>query len=78
MIGSRQPQCNQQNQEPGFFVNLLRNRISTFLLKERSKPVSYKKKNIYIAVDADQKNEKETKLRRSTETKKGNPQWQQQ
>ena len=47
MIGSRQPQCNQQNQEPGFFVDLLRNRISTFLLKERSKPVSYKK-NIYI------------------------------
>ena len=77
MIGSRQPQCNQQNQEPGFFVDLLRNRISTFLLKERSKPVSYKKKK-NIVVDADQKNEKETKLRRSTETKKGNPQWQQQ
>ena len=53
VIGSNKSQCNRQNQEPEFFVNLLRNRMSTvkreliekcyFLLKERSKPVSYKK-----------------------------------
>ena len=49
--GSNKSQCNRQNQEPEFFVYLLRNRISTlerelieknaiidFLLKERSKP----------------------------------------
>ena len=29
VIGSRQSQCNQQNQEPGIFVDLLRTRIST-------------------------------------------------
>ena len=57
MIGSNKTQCNQQNQEPEFSVDLLRNRISNserelieknviidFRLKERSKPVSYKKK----------------------------------
>ena len=27
LIDSRQSQCNQQNQEPGIFVDLLRNRI---------------------------------------------------
>ena len=56
MIGSRQSQCKQQNQEPTFFVDLLRKRISTlqrelvekntltdFLLKERNKHVSHKK-----------------------------------
>ena len=50
VIGSNKSQCNRQNQEPKFFVDLLRNRMSTlkreliekntiidFLLKERSK-----------------------------------------
>ena len=51
VIGSNKSQCNRQNQEPEFFVDLLRNTMSErelieknaiidFLLKERSKPVS--------------------------------------
>ena len=57
VIGSNKSQCNRQNQEPEISVNLLRNRIShlerelieknaiiVFLLKEKSKPVIYKKK----------------------------------
>ena len=80
VIGSNKSQCNRQNQEPEFFVGLLRKRISTlerklieknaiidFLLKERSKPVSYKK-------DANQENEEGTKPRNSAEKKKWNQQ----
>ena len=67
-------QCNQQNQESQFFVDLPRNRISTlerdlfeenaiieFLLIERSKPVRYKKENEKILIDTDQEHEEETK-----------------
>ena len=56
-ISSNKSQCNRQVQKPEFFADLLRNRISTlvrelikkntiidFLLKERSKPLSYKNK----------------------------------
>ena len=91
VIGISKSQCNRQNQEPEFFVDLLRNRISTseeelieenaiidFLLKERSKPVSYEKENQNIIIDANQENEEETKPRYSTEKKKGNQQRQQQ
>ena len=91
MIGSSKSQCNRQNQEPEFFVDLLRNRMSTlekefieknaitdFLLKERSKPVSYKKENQNMIIDANQKNEEGTKPRNSAEKKKENQQRQQQ
>ena len=72
-----------------FFVALLRNRISTlerelikkntiidFLLKERSNPVSYKKENESIIIEANQENEEGTKPRNSAEKKKGNQQQQ--
>ena len=100
VIGSNKSQCNRQNQESEFFVDLIRNRISTlerelieenaiidFPLKERSKPVSYKKENISskyiikiyqnIIIDANQENEEGTKPRNSAEKKKGNQQRQQ-
>ena len=91
VVGSNKSQCNRQNQEPEFFVDLLRNRISTlerelieknaiidFLLKERSKSVSYKKENQNIIIDANQENEERTKPQNSAEKKKGNQQRQQQ
>ena len=86
MIGSNKSQCNRQNQEPEFLVDLLRNRISTlerelieknaiidFLLKERSKPVSYKKENQNIIIDANQENEEGTKPRNSADKKEEEP-----
>ena len=86
VIGSKKSQCNRQNQEPEFFVDLLRSRISTlerelieknaiidFLLKERSKPVSYKKENQNIIIDANQKNEEGTKPRNSADKKEEEP-----
>ena len=42
-----------------------------FLLKERSKPVSYKKEHQNIIIDANQENEEGTKPRNSTEKKRG-------
>ena len=90
VVGSNKSQCNRQNQESDFFVDLLRNRISTlerelieknaiidFPLKERSKPVSYKKEKENIIIDANQENEEGTKSRNSAEKKKGNQQRQQ-
>ena len=91
VIGSNKSQCNRQNQEPEFFVDLLRNRVSAlerelieknatidFLLKERGKPVSYKKENQNIIIDANQENEEGTKPWNSAEKKKGNQQRQHQ
>ena len=49
-----------------------KNAIIDFLLKERSKPVSYKKENQDIITDANQENEEGTKPRNSTEKKNGN------
>ena len=82
MIGSNKTQYNQQNQEPEFSVDLPRNRISNserelieknviidFRLKERSKPVSYKKENQNIITDANKENEEGTKPRKSREKK---------
>ena len=51
-----------------------KNGIIDFLLKERSKPVSYKKENQNIIIDATQENEEGTKPRKSAEKKKGNQQ----
>ena len=74
VIGSNKRQCNRQSQAPEVFVDLLKNRTKTlerelidknaiidFLLKEGSKPVSYKKENQNFIVDASQENEEETK-----------------
>ena len=80
-----------------FFVDLLKNRTSTFerererereliekngitnfLLKERSKPISYKKENQNTIIDANEENEEGTKPRNSNEKKKRNQQQQQQ
>ena len=55
-----------------------KNGITNFLLKERSKPISYKKENQNTIIDANQENEEGTKPRNSNEKKKRNQQQQQQ
>ena len=55
-----------------------KNGITNFLLKERSKPISYKKENQNTIIDANEENEEGTKPRNSNEKKKRNQQQQQQ
>ena len=51
-----------------------KNAVIDFLLKKRSKPVSYKKEKQNIIIDANQENEKGTKPRNSAE-KKSSSRW---